>query len=163
MAAKKLTQNFFERHGGKIDFAGPDRCWLWTAAKKVKGYGQVNVGGKNRRAHREAYEAVNGPIPDGLVVRHKCDAPACVNPDHLELGTNADNTRDMMERGRNRCGRLKGSAHAMSKLAEVDIHHIRAAYVFRHPELGSTALGRKHGVSRATIGLIVSRKIWRHI
>ena len=163
MATEKLNQNFFERHWDKIDFAGPDRCWLWTASTTIKGYGLVWAGGKYRRAHREAYEAVNGPIPDGLVVRHKCDTPACVSPDHLELGTNADNTRDMMERGRNRCGRLKGSAHAMSKLAEIDIRRIRAAYVFRHPEFGCTALGRKHGVSRTTIGKIVSCKLWRHI
>lgn len=82
-------------------------CWLWTAA--VAGgaggmwYGYMSVGGKGgaaKRAHRISYELYKGDIPNGMLVRHKCDNPLCVNPDHLELGTHKDNSSDMTERGR---------------------------------------------------------------
>lgn len=78
-----------------------DGCWLWTGAKKATGYGFIRVVGVGMRgAHRIAYELANGPIPEGMVVRHTCDNPRCVRPDHLIVGTVADNVRDCAERGR---------------------------------------------------------------
>jgi hypothetical protein len=71
-------------------------CWLWIGARHSMGYGKFD----GEMAHRYAWQLVNGPIPDGLVVRHRCDVPLCVRPEHLELGTRADNSRDMVERGR---------------------------------------------------------------
>ncbi len=76
-------------------------CWHWTAAALPRGYGRFGL--PNRKvalAHRMSYELYVGSIPDGMVVRHRCDTPSCVNPDHLELGTQADNVADMMLRGR---------------------------------------------------------------
>ncbi len=75
-------------------------CWLWTAGKTGPGYGQLLLGSKPMLAHRYSYELYVGSIPKGMVVRHKCDTRSCVNPDHLELGTVADNNRDMIDRGR---------------------------------------------------------------
>lgn len=75
------------------------RCWVWTASTR-NGYGIIRVDGRTEYAHRLAYLANMGPIPDGLVVRHTCDNRLCVRPNHLELGTKADNSRDMVERGR---------------------------------------------------------------
>lgn len=81
----------------------PNGCWEWTGNLNDSGYGvitAVNHGYTMARVHRIMFERENGDIPDGMEVRHKCDNPPCVNPDHLVLGTHADNMRDMAERGR---------------------------------------------------------------
>ena len=76
-------------------------CWEWMRHKTTRGYGTFWMNNTNHRASRVAYELSLGPIPEGMVVRHKCDNPPCVNPDHLEAGTQLDNVRDRDERGRN--------------------------------------------------------------
>lgn len=84
-----------------------DGCWLWTASRSSKGYGMFWFEGQTVSAHRFSYELYNGSIPEGMVVRHKCDNPPCVNPDHLELGTQAANERDKIVRGRYRNGNMQ--------------------------------------------------------
>lgn len=76
-------------------------CWLWTAAKNEKGYGIFGLRKETDKAHRIAWRLTIGEIPIGLFVLHKCDVPNCVNPAHLFLGTNLDNVRDMIAKGRN--------------------------------------------------------------
>lgn len=78
-------------------------CWLWTGSLNNKGYGQFRINYPPKKlwlAHRWLYTQLMGEIPTGLVLRHSCDTPACVNPDHLETGTNSDNVQDMLKRGR---------------------------------------------------------------
>lgn len=83
----------------------PDGCWLWTGTTNLRGYGILARNNTMQLAHRFSYELHKGVIPDGMFVCHSCDNPPCVNPDHLWLGTNADNVSDMVAKGRAR-GRL---------------------------------------------------------
>lgn len=98
-----------DRFWAKVDMRGPDECWLWTASRFTDryGYGKFNAGTRQDEtnvvyAHRFAYALMHGPIPDGMQVLHSCDAPPCVNPQHLRLGTPRENTDDKMRRGRYR-------------------------------------------------------------
>lgn len=75
-------------------------CWLWIAAAKPPGYGVIGVNGRCSSAHRVSWQLHNGPIPRGMHVCHRCDVPACVNPDHLWLGSHRENMADMVAKGR---------------------------------------------------------------
>lgn len=83
-----------EKFWNQVDKTGD--CWIWTG-RTERGYGRV---GRRGLAHRVAYEFSKGPIPEGLEIRHTCDTPPCVKPDHLVAGTHAENMRDMVERER---------------------------------------------------------------
>jgi hypothetical protein len=104
-----LAPSVVARFLAKIDFAGPDDCWEWTGSRHPRfPHGRLVVGGRAGKveyAHRLAWLYWVGPIPDGLLVRHTCDNPPCVNPAHLLLGTQADNALDMVKRRRH--GRQK--------------------------------------------------------
>ena len=78
-------------------------CWEWNGARNSNGYGNLGLGGgRTGAAHRVSYEVHHGPIPDGMFVRHKCDNPPCINPDHLLIGTPRQNSGDMVKRRRTR-------------------------------------------------------------
>ena len=84
-------------------------CWLWVS-QSGEGYGHLRIDGKSRSAHHASYELHVGPIPDGMRVLHRCDNPRCINPEHLFLGTQADNVADMVAKGRGWWQR--GKAHS---------------------------------------------------
>lgn len=100
-----------------------DGCWNWTGATFGDGrYGSFWVEGKTVSAHTFSYRHHIGHIPEGMCVCHKCDNPLCVNPNHFFLGTNKDNSRDMVNKGR--CRVASGDAHYKTKIAEADIPRI---------------------------------------
>lgn len=108
-----LTTKELERFWGYVD-KSDSGCWLWTGGKS-HGYGAFQLRGRVTSAHRLSYSLHNSPPTSSQVIRHKCDTPACVNPDHLETGTYADNSRDMVTRSRQAQGERSGRATLTAK------------------------------------------------
>ncbi len=136
-------------------------CWEWTAGSYTDGYGSFWLNGRSVHAHRLAWILINGDIPDGLCVCHHCDNPSCVNPDHLFLGTKADNNRDRDNKGRRGdCGQSPGENHAQAKLTDGQVISIRFQY-----ENGDSQphIAAKYNISQSAVSLIVGRKRWCHI
>jgi len=130
-----------------------NNCIEFQGCKNRGGYGQKWRNGKMWLAHRLAYMDAHGPILKGQVVRHMCHNPSCVNPDHLVLGTQADNIQDMVDAGRQ-----------TSKLTEAqarEIHNQKPPG--RSPHGFSQALANKYGVTKHTIYNIWHKRTWPHI
>ena len=132
-------------------------CWEWTAAKINAGYGQVSLNGTTVLAHRFAWVLHFGDIPEGLCVLHKCDNRGCVRPDHLWLGTKADNQRDMVDKGRS--ARLQGEDHGRSKLTEAQAILIKNTY----PAASQYLLADVYGIDQSQISRIINGDNWRHL
>lgn len=118
-----------ERFWSFVNIGEPDECWEWQGCFTKTGYGTFYAHGKQQRAHRYAYEITNGPLPkwnnpsNGTCVCHKCDNPKCVNPDHLFLGSHADNQTDKTNKGRT----PHGMQHWNSKLSSDDVKAIKTS------------------------------------
>jgi len=143
-----------ERFAGKWCLEG--ECWAWTAGKNTKGYGHFKwATGDVRQAHRASWEIHNGPVPEGQQVLHKCDNPACVNPDHLFLGTNDDNVADRVAKGRS--ARLAGEKNPRAKLTADQVTVIRSS------SAPLSALAKEYGVSIAAAGYARRGDHWKNI
>ncbi len=149
-----------ERFWSKVDKT--DTCWNWTAGKNTGGYGHFWLKGKDAVASRVSWELLNGPIINNLCVLHKCDNKTCVNPDHLFLGTNKENTEDMFKKGRQpKNTGAKGEAHYDAKLTKEQVLEIRDLY-----SKGNTThrkLSKQFGVNPSQIGKIIRKIYWKHI
>lgn len=132
-----MTPINLARFWSKVDVQNPEECWEWRGRTSHFGYGLF----RDQKAHRISYKILVGPIPDGLGCLHKCDNPPCCNPHHIFLGTNADNNRDKVEKGRV----LKGERHPRSKLTDAQVQEIRSS-----KETG-VAIARRLGVSKSTV------------
>lgn len=135
-------------------------CIEWTGAtirsKAYKDYGVCRVDGKQMLAHRAAYLVAHGSIPDGLFVMHTCDNPLCVNPDHLTVGTHADNMHDMVAKGRSHPGEKCGTA-ILSNREAIDIF---ARTKNNEP---NKKIAQDYGISVATVRAIKNEKRWSSI
>lgn len=124
----------------------PLGCWEWAGAKSY-GYGMMMRDRQRLRVHRLSYELWRGPIPAGMVMRHKCDNPSCVNPSHLEPGTQAENIRDIVVRNR----------HGRKKLTPQQVLEIRAS------SEENRALADKYGVGIIAVRRARSGETWTHV
>lgn len=129
-------------------------CWLWTGAYDRGGYSTLSHLNKPVIGHRVSYELFKGKIPAGQNVCHSCDNRACVNPDHLFLGTQRENVEDMLQKGRQR----RGSTHGMAKLTEADVAEIRAT-----KGVTQYALAAQYGVTRSAIADLLKGRSWAHL
>lgn len=142
-----------------VEFDTFGGCWLWAGAMPQKtGYGTMQHNGRSVGAHRISYLLHKGPIPAGLFVCHKCDVPACVNPDHLFLGTVADNANDMYRKGRGNTA--IGEDHAKAKITEADVPKILARLLIGH---SCAVIAADYGVTDCAINAIRRGKSWNHI
>lgn len=140
------------------------QCTNWSGTLSRDGYGRqwVNALRLYKQAHRLAYCKARGlelSAIAGQVVRHMCDNRRCVNPAHLELGTCAENSADMVERER----QAKGADNGNATLAAVDVLAIRKRYIKGSRLHGGPALSREYHVTATTICNIINRHQWRHI
>lgn len=149
----------------RVKVAG--ECWIWQGATDQNGYGNTTRKGRSVKAHRRAYEAWKGSVPEGMGVLHNCptgDNPACCNPAHLWTGTQADNSRDMCEKGRSGTGTrqsVTGERNPKAKLNESQVREIRKMHAtgrYRYEDIAPL-----FGVQKTLIGQIVRRESWSHV
>jgi len=148
-----VTPADIERFWSKVNVGADDDCWLWTAAMRRHGYGEIQWRGKVEAATRVSWEIAFGSWPtDGVL--HRCDNPACVNPRHLFVGDQSVNMTDCAKKNRT----ARGSRNGQAILSESDV----LAIVRRSGE-SNAALAREFGVSEATISTVLSGKRWGHV
>jgi HNH endonuclease len=137
----------------------PSGCHIWMGGVNGQGYGLIRDGLRHKRAHRMAWEMVNGPTPEGMVILHSCDVPSCVNPHHLTAGTQADNLKDMRAKGRGKTPNVRGERQGSAKLTADDVREIRRM----QGRASSTEVAARFNVHDSNVRLIWRRKGWAHV
>jgi len=151
--AQPITQERIEAKVLRIPEAG---CWVWMGSTQVRGYGEIISNNRKHLAHRASYEAFVGKIPKGMYVCHACDNVACVNPNHLFLGTQKQNLQDMASKGRS----TWGEKNANAKLTEAQVKEIKQGFQAGKTD---TELAMQFNISRSTIYGIRNNKLWSYI
>jgi hypothetical protein len=151
-----------ERFWAHVQKSADGGCWVWQGHLHPNGYGTISLGGDRGKmvyVHRLAWELAYGPIPADMYVCHHCDNRACVNPEHLFLGTATDNMRDMWAKGRARVPTFaKGEDHWNARITAAQAREIYA----RH-QAGEKAadLGREFGITPENVRMIARGKTWK--
>ena len=148
----KSNQDWIKHISTNVSIDGRTGCWNWKQATRKDGYGITWYKGKTDYIHRVSYRIFKGDFDSNYIVRHTCDNPSCCNPDHLLLGSDKDNSKDMVDRGRS----CKGSKIHTAKLTEDLIPIIRTS------DISSRNLSNIYGVSKTVILDIKRNKIWKH-
>ena len=147
-----------ERFWSKVDRGDGQGCWLWTGVKSKWGYGQFSFDRRMVQAHRFAYQCSTGVVPEGLCVLHRCDTPACVRPDHLFVGTNAENVADKVAKGRQ--SSMKGTRHPLAKLTDEQVRAIRVRHARGHRQVD---IATDFGIAQTSVSSIVRGTTWAHV
>ena len=144
-----------ERVAANTDRRGPEECWPWKLKPASFGYGRLQVDGRSRTAHSVVYELAAGAVPPGMVIRHLCHNPICVNPGHLTTGTQRENIGDSVAADRH----CRGSRNGMALLTEGCVRVIRARLAAGHR---GTAIASDFGVGKHVVSSIARGRTWRH-
>jgi hypothetical protein len=147
--------NAIDRVLAKVEIITESGCWIFMGSLNPAGYGMVSTrfGHGPDRAHRVVYREYFGGIPDGLCVCHRCDVRSCCNPEHLFLGTKADNNADMARKDRSPFG----SGNKMAKLTETAVVDIRNKHTLGQ---SMASLAAEYSVSRTTVSKAIRREKW---
>lgn len=145
---RRFNEKFFSRVK-KLSYS---ECWVWTGAISMQGYGLVTRDKKHTSSHRIAWELQYGPIPDGMCVCHHCDNRKCCNPNHLFLGTNEDNMRDMYQKNRH-------AKYKERKLTNAQVGNIVRQHTVE--KISQRELASIYGVNRTTIARIIQGRIYK--
>jgi hypothetical protein len=160
---RDLRAQDIDRFWSRVDKT--DGCWCWVGSRNKAGYGQMWLNGKMERAHRLSWKIIKGDMPKGLFLCHKCDNRACVNPDHLFIGTQIDNMRDCANKKRLWLQRhpesYYGAKHPGAKLTESDVMIVLKLLETRQYTNGEIA--SIYGVHRTTINKIAVGKNWSSV
>jgi len=147
---------FSERFWSKVDRGDENECWEWKSPKLDGGYGDISRNGTQYRAHREAFR-MEKEDPGSMRVLHHCDNPACVNPNHLYLGTAQDNADDRVERGLEARGERVNSA----KLTEDEVSSIK--WELENTDKTQRKMADEYNIDPAQISRIKTGKDWTHV
>lgn len=163
----RIPESAIRRFRSRVDSsAGPDGCWPWTGRRNTKNhYGVIDILAIKRApvlAHRVSWAVAHGGEmpPDALHVLHRCDNPPCVNPNHLFLGTDADNVADMDAKGRRRAVGLVGTDHHQAKITEADVLEIDRLSA---SGLSHRQIAPQFGITATMVGYILRRQNWKHV
>lgn len=143
----------------RIDIRGKDECWLYIRGRFSKGYGSFRINGRDVHANRKVWELINGEIPKGMLVCHKCDNPPCCNPNHLFLGTPSDNLIDASKKGR--LLDKHGENSPVSKLTTKEVIEIKKSLL--KGNISNKFLSWKYNISTQSICDIKYKRTWSHI
>lgn len=150
-----MIQETVERFWSHVLF--DDECWLWAGPVANDGYGKMNAQRKQWRAHRLSWTITRGPLNDTVSVLHRCDTPLCVRPAHLFLGTNADNVRDMVDKGRQARGERLATAKLTAEMVS-ELRRLYAAGTYNQHQLAAI-----YGVTQTAVWFALQRKTWRNV
>lgn len=146
--------DIFDLYPDKIHPEPNTGCWLWIGGLNGLGYGRISISKKQTSAHRFSYKTMNGEIPIGLIICHTCDQPSCVNPLHLFIGSNKDNTQDMISKQRHDFNGLSKVGNPKLNINQVtEIRQQKGKLILR-------VLAAKYGVTIPTIHYILRNKTW---
>jgi len=159
MPQKITEKERIKRFWSKVSVTNLLSCWEFTGQISTRGYGRVDLeGGVATQAHRFSWELTHNKIPEGLMCLHKCDNRVCVNPNHLYLGTAAQNSQDMVNK--NRQSRQKGEKSGRAKLTNATVKEARKLW---SKGVMQKDIAEKLGVTHTSIWQVINGKTWKHV